>query len=237
MAIVPKFITRFFVRDSDLYLKLQAMLGYTPGKLALYELALCHSSNFKESTHNNERLEFLGDAILGAIIGDYLFKLYPTKSEGFLTDMRSKIVNRKTLNDIGRKIGLKEIMNYNAKDVSLNRSPIFGNALEALIGAIYLDKGFLRAEKFIHQRMLIPYIDLQLIEEQEANTKNKLISWANRENKELEFVDVEAEHKDSIRKFHIAVKIDGDILCTGSASTKKEASKQAAKEAISKLGF
>jgi ribonuclease-3 len=100
VRFVPDFIVQFFTKGSTLYKELQTMLGFTPGNLALYELALCHRSNNHNSTENNERLEFLGDAILGAIIGEHLFIKYPTKAEGYLTDMRSKIVNRKTLNQI-----------------------------------------------------------------------------------------------------------------------------------------
>ena len=209
------------------------MLGFTPGDESLYELALCHSSSSKNPTENNERLEFLGDAILGSIIGEYLFHKYPTKPEGYLTDMRSKIVNRKSLNRIGKKIGLPEVMDYNEKDYFLRNSPIFGNAIEALVGAIYLDKGYNKTKKFIHKRMIVPFIDVEELEQVEANIKNKLIGWAKREEKELEFVELEHEDAANGRlRFNIAVKLDGKIISKGSALTKKEASKIAAKEAI-----
>lgn len=233
MAIVPQIIVRFFVKDSPLYKSLQAMLGFTPGDESLYELALCHSSSTKNPEENNERLEFLGDAILGSIIGEYLFHKYPTKPEGYLTDMRSKIVNRKTLNEVGKKIGLPEVMEYNEKDYFLRNSPIFGNAFEALVGAIYLDKGYSKTKKFIHKRMIIPFIDVEELEQIEANIKNKLIGWAKREEKELEFVELEPEPAPNGRqRFNIGIKLDGKIICTGTALTKKEASKIAAREAI-----
>jgi ribonuclease-3 len=164
------------------------MLGFTPGLVALYEAALCHRSSRKETTENNERLEFLGDAILGAIIGEHLFIKYPTRDEGYLTDMRSKIVNRKVLNDIALKIGIKELMTFNDQDHHLKHSMIFGNALEALIGAIYIDKGYARTRTFIRKRILIPFIDIELLENTEINSKNKVIGWAGRNGRKLEFV-------------------------------------------------
>lgn len=232
MAFIPNFIAKFFIKDSALYKSLQALLGFTPGDISLYELALCHSSHNKDINENNERLEFLGDAILGAIIGEYLFIKYPTKAEGYLTDMRSKIVNRKKLNEIGKKIGLQELMSFNEKDYYLRNSPIFGNAFEALIGAIYLDKGYNKTQKFVHRRMILPYIDLEMLEEVEANIKNKLIGWANRESKELEFVDIDCQQINGRNRYEVGIRINGDILTSGSAPTKKEASKLAAEDAI-----
>ena len=235
MAIVPKFIVHFFTKDSELYKSLQTLLGFTPGDESLYELALCHSSSNKDITENNERLEFLGDAILGSIIGEYLFHKYPTKAEGYLTDMRSKIVNRKSLNTIGKKIGLEELMSFNEKDYHLRHSPIFGNAFEALIGAIYLDKGYKKTQQFVQKRMIVPFIDIESLEEIEANIKNKLIGWANRENKELEFVDLDCELFNGRKRFNVGVQIDGELVSNGHAMTKKEASKLAAQDAIRML--
>ncbi len=237
MAIVPQFIVRFFVKDSELYKSLQALLGFVPGDESLYELALCHSSFKKDITENNERLEFLGDAILGSIIGEYLFHKYPTKAEGYLTDMRSKIVNRKSLNDIGKKIGLEELMSFNEKDHHLRHSPIFGNAFEALIGAIYLDKGYKKTKQFVHKRMLIPFIDIESLEEIEANIKNKLIGWASRESKELAFIDIDCQQVNGRKRFFVGVQIDGEVVGNGNAMTKKEASKLAAKNAIELLNI
>jgi ribonuclease-3 len=151
--------------------------------------------------------------------------------------MRSKIVNRKTLNEVGKKIGLPEVMEYNEKDYFLRNSPIFGNAFEALVGAIYLDKGYIKTKKFIQKRMLVPFIDVEELEQVEANIKNKLIGWAKREEKELEFVELEpGDAPNGRQRFNIAIKLDGKLICQGSALTKKEASKIAATEAIGILG-
>lgn len=211
------------------------MLGFTPSNLALYELALCHRSNNSNSTENNERLEFLGDAILGAIIGEHLFVKYPTKDEGYLTDMRSKIVNRKTLNQIALKIGLKTIMKFNEQDYYLRNSLIFGNALEALIGAIYIDKGYSKTRTFVRKRILIPFIDIELLENLEVNTKNKLIGWASKQGKKIDFVLIEEKFDHGRKKFTIGVKIDDEIISTSTAGNKKDASKTAADEAIKLL--
>lgn len=235
MRFVPEFIVQFFTKGSSLYKELQTMLGFTPGNLALYELALCHRSNNHNSTENNERLEFLGDAILGAIIGEHLFIKYPTKSEGYLTDMRSKIVNRKTLNQIGIKIGLKSLMKFNEQDYFLRDSSIFGNALEALIGAIYIDKGYSKTRTFVRKRILIPFVDIELLEGLEANTKNKLIGWANKQGKKIEFIVMDEKLEKGRKKFTIGVKLEEEIISKSTAGNKKEASKIAAEEAIKML--
>ncbi|MEZ5045757.1 MAG: ribonuclease III [Chitinophagaceae bacterium] len=237
MRFVPEFIVQFFTKDSALFKDLQNLLGFTPTNIGLYELALCHSSNNKNSLENNERLEFLGDAILGAIIGEHLFNKYPTKPEGYLTDMRSKIVNRKTLNQIAMKLGLKGLMKFNEQDYFLHSSLIFGNALEALIGAIYIDKGYTKTRAFIRKRILIPFIDIEFLENLEVNTKNKLIGWATKQGKSIEFVLINEEFAKGRKKFTVAVRFENDIICSAFASNKKEASKLAADEAIKKLAI
>jgi len=125
------------------------VLGFVPGKTSLYIAALSHRSVKERATDNNERLEYLGDAILGSIIADHLFMKYPYKGEGFLTEMRSKMVNRQTLNDIALKMGLKKITSFNKNDNSLRASQMFGNALEALVGAIYIDKGYGKTKQWV----------------------------------------------------------------------------------------
>jgi ribonuclease-3 len=235
VRLVPDFIVQFFTKESTLYKELQTMLGFTPSNLALYELALCHRSNSNNSTENNERLEFLGDAILGAIIGEHLFVKYPTRPEGYLTDMRSKIVNRKTLNQIALKIGLKELMKFNEQDYYLRDSLIFGNALEALIGAIYIDKGYAKTRTFVRKRIMIPFVDIELLESLEVNTKNKLIGWASKQGKKIDFILIEEKLERGRKKFTIGVKLEEEIIATSTAYNKKEASKIAADEAIKRL--
>ena len=167
--------------------QLRNVLGFTPGKAVLYRTALTHRSVKDGADENNERLEYLGDAILSAIIADFLFKKYPYKEEGFLTEMRSKMVNRNQLNEIAIKMGLKKISNFNKFDSSLKMSQIFGNTLEAIVGAIYLDKGFEKTRQWVMERVIQPYLFLDDLENLEINHKNKLYGWANRNGKNLEF--------------------------------------------------
>jgi ribonuclease-3 len=237
VRFVPNFIANFFTNGSTVYKDLQTMLGFTPGNVAIYELALCHRSNSSNTTENNERLEFLGDAILGAIIGEHLFTKYPTKDEGYLTDMRSKIVNRKTLNHIALRIGLKSIMKFNDQDYYLRDSMIFGNALEALIGAIYVDKGYSKTRTFVRKRILLPFVDIELLESQEVNTKNKLIGWASRNGKKIDFVLVEERFERGRKRFVIGIQLDDVMICQSTSTNKKEASKIAADEAIKVLAI
>ena len=138
--------------------QLNNVLGFTPGNLSLYRTALSHRSVREGADENNERLEFLGDAVLSSIVAHYLFRKYPYKGEGFLTEMRSKMVNRQQLNEIGIKMGLKKITIYNKYDNSLKISQIFGNTLEALIGAIYLDKGYDKTQYWVEKCVILPHL-------------------------------------------------------------------------------
>ena len=163
------------------------MLGYSLSNISLYKTSLTHRSVKDTIDENNERLEYLGDAILSALVADYLFKRYPYKEEGFLTEMRSKMVNRAQLNDIAVKMGLKKITVYNKSDASLKTSQIFGNTLEALVGAIYLDKGYKKTSKWVSERIIIPHMFVDDLEVLEINHKNKLYGWANKNGKAFFF--------------------------------------------------
>jgi len=167
---------QFFPKESASSFKkhLKNLLGFTPGNIALYKTALTHRSVREASDENNERLEYLGDAILSALIADYLFKRYPYKEEGFLTEMRSKMVNRQQLNEIALRMGLKKITLYNKSDGSLKVSQIFGNTLEALVGAIYLDKGYKKTSRWVAERIILPHMYMEDVELLEINHKNKL---------------------------------------------------------------
>ncbi|MGI9191802.1 MAG: ribonuclease III family protein [Chitinophagaceae bacterium] len=237
LRFVSDWIIQIFTKDSQRYKALQYMLGFTPGTIALYDMALCHRSSRKESTENNERLEFLGDAILGAIIGEHLFNKYPTKPEGYLTDMRAKIVNRKALNDIALKIGIKELMSFNEQDQFLKHSMIFGNALEALIGAIYIDKGYSKTRTFIRKRILVPFIDIELLENTEINLKNKVIGWAGRLGRKIDFVMLEEKMVRGRKHYTMGVFLDDELVSKANHPNKKEAGKLAADEAVKKLNI
>jgi ribonuclease III len=217
--------------------QLKNVLGFSPGKVILYKTALTHRSLKDKSNENNERLEYLGDAILSAIIADVLFKKYPYKEEGFLTEMRSKMVNRNQLNDIALKMGLKKISYFNKVDSSLKMSQIFGNTLEALVGAIYLDKGFNKTKQWVVERIIQPYLFMDDLEMLEINHKNKLYGWANKNSKNLEFETIDEHMEAGRRLFTVAAVVDGQILAQGKAYNKKDASQIAAQIAIDKLGL
>lgn len=224
-------------RKNMLRKELKNVLGFLPGKMAIYEVALSHRSSTQREDENNERLEYLGDAILGAIIGDFLFKKYPYEPEGYLTEMRSKIVNRQRLNGIAIKMGLRQLTFYNKSSNHLKISGIFGNTLEALVGAIYLDRGFDKTKQFIIKRIIRPHIDLEKLEHQEINHKNKLYSWANKNGHQLEFELLDEHLEAGRRLFTIATVVNGEIISSGKAFTKKDAGQLAAKDTLEKLGI
>ncbi len=198
---------------------------------------LSHRSIKENTDENNERLEFLGDAVLSTIIADYLFKRYPYKGEGFLTEMRSKMVNRQQLNDIALKMGIKKLTFYNKFDNFLKASQIFGNTLEALVGAVYLDKGYKKTQHWIIKQIVLPYVFVDDLEQIDINLKNRLIGWASRNGKKLEFETIQEKLEGNRRIFTIAVVLEGNILSQGKGYNKKDASQVAAQSAIEILGL
>ncbi len=240
VAFIVGFFDFFLKRSSTVptYKKqLRNVLGFTPGAVNLYKTALTHRSIRDAAADNNERLEYLGDAILSGIVADFLFKKYPYKEEGFLTEMRSKMVNRTTLNDIAVKMGMRKITNYNKFDSSLKMSQIFGNTLEAVVGAIYLDKGFIKTRKWVSQRIILPYLFMEDLENLEINHKNKLYGWSNKKGKNLEFETLEEKFENGRRLFTVGAVIDGQLIAQGKAYNKKDASQIAAQIAVDKLGI
>ena len=216
---------------------LRNLLGFRPRNFSVYELALTHRSTKEPIDQNNERLEFLGDAILSALVAEYLFKRYPYKEEGFLTEMRSKMVNRNQLNDIALRIGLNKIAIFNRNDGALRSSQIFGNTLEALVGAIYLDQGYAFTDKWVLRNLIQPHLSMDDLESIDLNLKNKLYGWVNRQGKNLEFVTLNEKPERGRRLFTIAAVIDGERIAEGKAFNKKDASQIAAQEAIRLLGI
>lgn len=219
------------------YRQICNVLGFAPGKLNIYFTALSHRSIKEQTDENNERLEYLGDAVLSGIVADYLFKRYPYKGEGFLTEMRSKMVNRQTLNDIAVKMGFKKITLYNKSDNSLKISQIFGNTLEAVVGAIYLDKGYTATNQWVYSRIIQPHMFVEDLEMLEINHKNRLYGWANKNNKVLEFETLEEKLENGRRLFRVGAVIDGELIAEGKAYNKKDASQIAAQIAVEKLGI
>lgn len=213
------------------------MLGFYPGELSLYKTALSHRSVREGADENNERLEFLGDAVLSSVIAHYLFNKYPYKGEGFLTEMRSKMVNRQKLNEIALKMGLKKITIFNKFDNALKISQIFGNTLEALIGAVYLDKGYDNTKNWVEKYIILPHLFTDDLENIEINIKNKLYGWANKNGKQLEFKTLDEKIENGRRVFTIAASVEGEIVSEGKGYNKKDASMIAAQLAVEKLGL
>ncbi|MBI3481364.1 MAG: ribonuclease III, partial [Bacteroidetes bacterium] len=202
-----------------------------PSNLAVYRLATIHSSKAKDVSgfrESNERLEYLGDAILGAAVADYLFKKYPFKDEGFLTEIRSRIVNRESLNNLARKIGIATIVQYDHRNTQLQKV-ILGNTLEALVGAVYLDKGYLRCKKFVIDKLIQPHFDLEIVVSSDTNHKSKVIEWAQRNSKEIKFEINETRHGRH-REFSAQVILDGQPFGIGFGLTKKKAEQDASEK-------
>lgn len=205
--------------------------------MTLYTTALSHRSVREGADQNNERLEYLGDAILSGVVADYLFLRYPYKGEGYLTEMRSKMVNRATLNDIALKMGIKKVTHFNRNDSSLKASQIFGNTLEALVGAIYLDRGYERTKRWIFKRIITPHLFMEDLEALEINHKNKLYGWANRNGKTIVFETLDERMEKGRRVFRIGAMVDGKLVSEGKAFNKKDASQIAAQQAVERLGI
>jgi len=235
----PNLLQRIFGSAEERIFRknLRNLLGYKPRSFAIYELALTHRSVRDPIDQNNERLEFLGDAILSSLVAEYLFKRYPYKGEGFLTEMRSKMVNRQQLNDIALRMGLNKVAIFNKSDGALRTSQIFGNTLEALVGAIYLDQGYSFVDKWVLRSLIQPHLSMDDLEILDMNLKNKLYGWVNRQGKTLEFVTLNEKLERGRRLFTIAAVIDGERIAEGKAYNKKDASQIAAQEAIAILGI
>ena len=218
--------------NKELINAINFILGYKTKKPDLFKLALLHKSI--KSDESNERLEFLGDAILGLIVAKYLFKLYPFKDEGFLTKIRSKIVNRDSLNDIGRKIGLKNLINIK-RIKSKSYDSIYGDALEAIIGACYLEKGFDFCEDKVVQNIIVPYFDLDNLTTQTHNFKSKVLEWAQKEKKKINFIVEKTSKSNKFSQFKSILKLNGKNLSIGYGKSKKNAEKDASRIACNKL--
>ena len=232
-------IRLLFRKDKESYLCFYRILGFYPRHIHYYQQALLHKSSSLRSEKgrpiNNERLEFLGDAILDAIVGDIVFRRFEGYREGFLTNTRSKIVQRETLNKLAVQIGLDKLVKYTTRSSSHN-TYMYGNAFEAFIGAIYLDQGYGRCKEFIEKRILDRYIDLDKMSRKEVNFKSKLIEWSQKHKMEVSFELIEQfldnEHNPM---FHTEVHIEGVAAGKGTGYSKKESQQNAAHMALKKL--
>ncbi len=222
----------FSFRKSEFEKSVYMLIGYRTTKMVLFHTAFNHRSLKENPSENNERMEFLGDAIISSVVAEYLFKKYPYKDEGFLTEMRSKMVNRQQLNHIAIQMGLKKMTRFNKLDGGLKSSQIFGNTLEALVGAIYLDKQYNFTKKWIIEKMIQPYLFMDELEQIDINIKNKIIGWALKQGKQIDFVLADEQLEGRRRLFTINIVIDGEVITSQKGFTKKDASQIAAQKAI-----
>ncbi len=210
------------------------LFGFEPVNINLYKLALLHKS--KNKNESNERLEYLGDAVLNLIVAEYLFKKYPFKDEGFLTKIRSKIVSRDSLNNLGRKVGLKELINFkNIDEFSKNYKSIFGDALEAIIGAVYLDVGFEYCQEYIVKNIIIPYYNFDELVNKTHNFKSKILEWSQKEKKLIKFSTKKITLKNNSSQFESILIIENKEISKGFGNNKKDAEKDASRLACKKL--
>ncbi|MDL2212617.1 ribonuclease III [Bacteroides sp. OttesenSCG-928-D19] len=232
-------IRLLFCKDKESYFCFYRILGFFPRNIEVYNQALLHKSSSVRSEKgkpvNNERLEFLGDAILDAVIGDIVYRRFEGKREGFLTNTRSKIVQRETLNKLAVQIGLDKLIKYSARSSSHN-SYMYGNAFEAFIGAIYLDRGYDVCKKFLEERIVGRYIDLDQLARKEMNFKSKLIEWCQKNKVVVSFELIEQTlDKDSNPIFQTEVLIEGLSAGHGVGYSKKESQQNAAQMALKRI--
>ena len=222
-------------KDGDFFLGMTKILGFKPKDIDMYRKAFLHrSANQKDkkgNPMNYERLEFLGDAMLGTIISKHLYNEVPGGDEGYLTKMRSKIVSRKHLNELGKDLNLIRFVETKIPKSHFGDN-IHGNVFEALIGAIYLDRGYKYCEKFIEDRVIGPYVDIEQLEGKVISYKSLLIEWCQKQKKEFSYHVYEDNGKDPIKHFAVKLSIDGKLIANARATSKKKAEEKASKRAF-----
>lgn len=209
---LPSFLSHHSPEEKRLSDYIHNIFGFRPKNISLYQLAFTHKSMAAETVGNyhvsNERMEYLGDAVLSTAVADYLFHTYPTQAEGFLTEMRSRIVSRVSLNRLSQKLGFDDYI-IHAPDMSNNARSMGGNAFEALMGAIYLDRGFDFAKRIIVERIIKVHIDLDELQHTDVNFKSKLLEWSQKKKKTTVFKHLDEVGEGHKKQFHVQILIDG----------------------------
>ena len=221
--------------DGDFFLGISNILGFKPKKLSVYKKAFLHRSANRRDKNglplNYERLEFLGDSMLGTIISRYLYNEVPNGDEGYLTKMRSKIVSRKHLNELGKDLNLISYVESRIPKSHFGDN-IHGNVFEALVGAIYLDRGYKYCEKFINDRVIDPYVDIEQLEGKVISYKSLVIEWCQKQKKEFHYNVYEDTGKDPLKHFAVKLSIDERVMAKARATSKKKAEEKASKRAF-----
>lgn len=235
MSLASKIFNSPSKKDGEFFLKLTKVLGFKPKKIQVYKKAFLHRSMNKKDKlgrpMNYERLEFLGDSMLGTIISKHLYKEVPTGDEGYLTKMRSKIVSRKHLNELGKDLKLIDFVKSRIPKSHFGEN-IHGNVFEALIGAIYLDRGYKYCDKFIKERVIEPYVDIEQLEGQVISYKSLVIEWCQKQKKEFNYHVYEDTGNDPVKHFAVKLSIDDKIMAKARATSKKKAEEKASKRAF-----
>lgn len=234
---IPFFTSTKSDKDLEFIRFFISKFGYRPRNIKLFREAVTHRSvSFHSKTDNsNERLEFLGDAILDAIIAEFLFQKFPEEDEGYLTKVKSKVVSRKTLSEIGEELELRTILRYN-RGRSINLSSLEGNAFEAIIGAIYLDSSYEVTKKIIYHHIFRKYVDLNKILEEEIDFKSRLFIWSQKRRLQLEFVVLREENRHGNWFYEVVVSVNEVNYGKGTGNSKKIAEQAAAKETLTLMG-
>jgi ribonuclease-3 len=227
------------VRRKEPYFMLKKLLGFAPKNMGYYELALLHKSFCAKDKQghriNNERLEYLGDAILEAVVSDVLYRMFPDKEEGYLTSLRSKIVQRETLNKLAVDMGINKMMTI-PKTLHSHNLNVYGNAFEALYGAIYLDRGYKRAFGFMQDVVFKSYLDIPSLAVVEQNFKSRLIEWGHKYKVDVDFITYfEKKDRDNNIIFYSKVTIAGIDISEGVGYSKRSSHQEAAKKALQRI--
>ena len=232
MNFIRKIVKPHSTENKELYRDLKKLLNFSPKKINKYKKAFTHRSiqilDKKGNPINYERLEFLGDSILGSVIAAYLYKKVPSGSEGYLTQMRSKIVSREHLNELGKDLDLIRFVKSNIDQANVGDN-IHGNIFEALVGAIYLDKGYNACQKFIYENVIVPYVDIEKLEGKITSYKGLIIEWCQKQKKKYKFDTYEDSGNESVKHFSVKIIINGEQIAKGRATSKKKAEEQASK--------
>tara|TARA_R100001369_G_scaffold92771_1_gene139725 strand:- start:1293 stop:2036 length:744 start_codon:yes stop_codon:yes gene_type:complete len=224
--------------DGDFFYAMKKILGFKPKDISIYNEAFTHRSlhekNNKGQPQNYERLEFLGDAMLGSVIAAHLFNQVPSGDEGYLTKMRSKVVSREHLNELGRDLNLIKFLKSSVTTDQFGGN-IHGNIFEALVGAIYLDRGYKYCEKFIYKRVIKPYVDIERLEGKIISYKSLFIEWCQKSKKHFKFHVYEDTGKDELKHFAVKLQLENETIAKARATSKKKAEERAAKRAYYKF--